>query len=541
MNTSHARTYRLDGEGVTPLAAGELRLRSRWEGGSLVAEGTDTSSQGGVRETLSLGAAGQQLVVAITRTSPGSEGTARTAKLVYERVERELPCTEWTTPCKDWSADTLAPPSLSTVTSAAPSLLAFVGARLLDGRGGPAIDDTTILVENGRIARLGPSSLVDVPQGATRLDLAGKTILPGLVNAHGHVGTTRGLDSSPAVYTEENVRAQLHLYARYGVTTVASLGGDGEAGIRVRDAQAKGQAGDREAGGARLLLAGPVVVADTPEGARKQVAALAASKVDLVKIRVDDNLGRTKKMAPEVYRAVIEEAHARGLRVAAHLYYLDDAKDLVRAGADLLGHSVRDLEVDEELIDLLRASGVCLSPTLTREVSTYVYASRPAFFDDPFFRRAADPEVLEQLADPERQRRVRESPDSAVYQRALETASANLLRLHRAGVPIAFGTDSGPPGRFQGYFEHLELLLMAAAGLSPHDVLVAATRDAARCLRRDDVGTLEPGKWADLLVLEADPLADLRNLQRIHSVWIGGRRVEDAVAGAAEGPASGSR
>ena len=534
MNTSHARAYRPDAEGVTPLASGELRLRSRWEGSSLVAEGTDTSSQVKVRETLTLEDAGNRLVVEITHTEPppaaGGESQVRSATLVYRRSDSELPCTQWTTPCKDWTAETAARSTGSTS-------LAFVGARLLDGRGGPPIDNTTILVDNGRIARLGPSSQVDVPQGATRIDLAGKTVLPGLVNAHGHVGMTRGLEQGPPVYTDENVRAQLQLYARYGVTTVASLGGDGEAGIRVRDAQAAEHAGDRDAAGARLLLAGPVVVADTPEAAREQVAALAAMKVDLVKIRVDDNLGRTQKMTPEVYRAVIEEAHARGLRVAAHLYYLDDAKGLARAGVDLLAHSVRDREVDDELIALLREKNICVVPTLTREVSTYVYATRPAFFDDPFFRRAADSAVLEQLADPERQRRVRENPDSAVYERALATASANLLRLARAGVPIAFGTDSGPAGRFQGYFEHLELRLMAAAGLAPHDVLIAATRDAARCLHRDDIGTLETGKRADFLVLDADPLADLRNLERIHSVWIGGR----SVVGAAVETASSGR
>ena len=182
---------------------------------------------------------------------------------------------------------------------------------------------------------------------------------------------------------------QLGLYARYGVTTVVSLGDDREAGIRVRDQQ-----DTPELNRARLYVAGPVVTAQTPDDARANVNELVDMDVDLVKIRVDDNLGRTTKMSEAVYSAVIDQAHARGLRLAAHLYYLEDAKSLLRAGADLLAHSIRDQDVDEELIDLLKARDVCVCPTLMREVSTFVYESRPAFFDDPFFLRDTDPAVL---------------------------------------------------------------------------------------------------------------------------------------------------
>ncbi|HVS15114.1 MAG TPA: amidohydrolase family protein [Thermoanaerobaculia bacterium] len=508
-NTSHARTYVPGSASATPLGAGEVTVRSRWEGGALVAEGRDGDARRDVHERIERSAedAGARLVVAITIRGEQGEASSR---LVYRPLAAELPCAEWSTPCKDWSQP--GPP------------IGFVGARLIDGRGGPAIEPATVVVEAGRIVAIGPSEEVAVPPAAGRVDLGGRAVIPGLVNAHGHVGIARGLDSGLEVYTAANLRAQLETYARYGVTTVASLGGGGPVGVRVRDEPWPGPAR------ARLLLAGPVVVARTPEDARAQVAAVAALGADLVKIRVDDNLGRTSKMSPEVYRAVIGEAHARGLRVAAHLFYLEDAKGLLRAGADLLAHSVRDRAVDDELIALLRERGACVSPTLTRELSAFVYQDRPAFFDDPFFLRSADPEVLERLADPEHRRRVRESPEAAAYERALGVAKGNLLRLVAAGVPIAFGTDSGPPGRFQGYFEHLELELMAEAGMSPTQVLLAATRDAARCLGLDEVGTLAPGHRADFVVLDADPLEDVRNLRRIHSVWIGGRAV------AANGP-----
>jgi imidazolonepropionase-like amidohydrolase len=222
---------------------------------------------------------------------------------------------------------------------------------------------------------------------------------------------------------------------------------------------------------------------------------------------------------------VIEQAHRHGLRVAAHVYYLEDAKSALRAGADFIAHSVRDRDVDEELVRLLKERDVCLSPTLMREVSTYVYESEPPFFSDPFFLREADPAVLAQLRDPKRQEGLRTSPSAQPYKKALEVASRNLKALSDAGVRIAMGTDTGPPGRFQGYFEHMELELMAKAGLTPRQVIASATGTAARCLRLPDAGTLRPGAWADFVVLRGNPLDDVRQTRTIESVWISGRQV----------------
>ena len=400
------------------------------------------------------------------------------------------------------------------------NVVAFVGATIIDGTGAEPINDAVMIVRDGRIEAIGPDGSVDIPRSAERVDLAGRTVMPGLINTHGHVGDTRGLETGH--YSEENVLRQLALYARYGVTTVNSLGGDGPEGIRVRDAQ-----NTPTLNRARLYAAGTVVTGDTPDAARQIVEENAAMNVDFIKIRVDDNLGTASKMTPEIFSAVIEAAHDRGLRVASHVYYLEDAKALLRSGTDFVAHSVRDRDVDTEFIDLLIARDVCYSPTLTREVSTFVYEDVPEFFEDPFFLQEADPADLDALKQPERQQRVRESRSAQQYKQALEVGLRNLKRLVDGGATIAFGTDTGPAARFQGYFEHMELALMADAGLSPMQILVSATGDAARCLGLDDVGTLERGKWADFVVLTEDPLADILNSRSIESVWIAGNRVPD--------------
>jgi imidazolonepropionase-like amidohydrolase len=305
------------------------------------------------------------------------------------------------------------------------------------------------------------------------------------------------------------------------VTTVASLGGDAAPGFARREAQRRAPHSD-----ARLYVAGPVLAPRTPEDARRDVDRVAATRPDWIKIRVDDNLGTAQKMPEPVYAAVIDQAHRHGLRVAAHMFYLDDAKRLVRAGADLLAHSVRDLAVDDELIALMKGRDICLCPTLMREVQAFVYADTPGFFADPFFVRHADPAVVAALASPARQASVRANRQTALYRQAHGVAAANVRRLAEAGVRIAFGTDTGPPGRFQGYFEHLELEEMAKAGLSTEAVLRSATSDAATCLKTPEIGALRPGALADLLVLARNPLESIANSRTIERVWIGGREVD---------------
>ena len=402
-----------------------------------------------------------------------------------------------------------------------PGLQAFIGARLIDGTGGPVIEDSVLVVRDGRIEAAGSRDGVEVPPDAEQVDVGGRTILPGLINAHGHINNVRGLESDPSFYTEEHVENQLGLYARYGITTVFSLGGDGPEGMLVRDRQ-----DNPELDRARLYVAGAIVTGPSPEEAREQVSTVAASGADVVKIRVDDNLGSSTKMTPETYQAVIAASHEQSLDLTAHMYYLEDAKGLLRAGADLLAHSVRDSEVDDELVSLLRDSGACYCPTLMREVSTYVYETRPDWFDDPFFLKEADPAVILALEEPDYQERLQNSRSAQTYKTQLAVAKQNLKILSDAGIPIAMGTDTGPAARFQGYFEHGELALMVEAGLTPMQAIVASTSDAARCMNVEaDLGSLEAGKWADFLVLGENPLEDIANTHSLESVYIAGNAV----------------
>jgi imidazolonepropionase-like amidohydrolase len=317
-------------------------------------------------------------------------------------------------------------------------------------------------------------------------------------------------------YDRANLIRQLRLYAEYGITTVNSLGGDEQEGAALRDEQSMTGL-DR----ARIFVAGAVVTGSTVQAALAQVQQNADMGVDWMKLRVDDNLGTSQKMSPEVYSAIIDRSHELGLRLASHLFYLSDAKALLRAGTDFIAHSVRDRNVDDEFLGLLAQSGICYTPTLTREVSTFVYEDRPDFFDDPFFLSHADPAVLEQLQEPDRQARyARARP----YKEALQVALRNLKTISDAGLPVVMGTDTGPAARFQGYFEHMEFDLMAEAGLTPEQILRSATGVAAECLRLDDeIGTLRPNRWADFVVLTENPLVDIRNARSIESVWIGGK------------------
>jgi imidazolonepropionase-like amidohydrolase len=401
----------------------------------------------------------------------------------------------------------------------AQAVKAYTDARIITGTSNRAIENGVLVVRNGRIEAVGPASEVRVPAGAETISLRGKTIIPGLINAHGHVGSTDGLRSGPEVYTEQNVVKQLGLYARYGVTTIVSLGDDGPAGIKVRDAQ-----NQPSLNRARLFVAGPVLAANTAEEARRKVNEIAEMKTNYVKIRVDDNLGTTPKMPPDVYRAVIDEAHKRSMPVATHMYYLEDARELLRAGTDFLAHSIRDKEVDAAFIALMKEKGIALCPTLTREVSAYVYESTPAFFKDPFLLAEADPALMRELENPTRQK-AQQTARAQSYKQALAMAQKNLKTLHAAGIPIAFGTDTGPTGRFQGYFEHMELELMAQAGLSPMDILLTATAVPAKVHKLQGIGTLAAGNWADFVVLGRNPLEDIKNTRSIESVWIAGNRV----------------
>jgi imidazolonepropionase-like amidohydrolase len=204
---------------------------------------------------------------------------------------------------------------------------------------------------------------------------------------------------------------------------------------------------------------------------------------------------------------------------------MEDAARLLEMGTGLIAHSVRDQQVTDEFVQALLDAGICYVPTLVREVSTFVYATRPDWFDDPFFLEAASRAEIERVTAADFQARVAESPTAAGYREALDRAKLNLRTLVGSGVPVAFGTDSGPAGRFPGYFEHLEFDLMADAGMTPAEIMLSATSVAAACLRLNDVGSLAPGKWADFIVFNENPLDDIANARTIERVFIAGNEV----------------
>ncbi len=410
------------------------------------------------------------------------------------------------------------------------------GARLIDGTGRPPIEGSVVVIEDGKVRSVGTRQGTRVPQGSRRIDLRGKTIIPALICLHAHLGMTRnGVSLDKSAYTEENVRRQLEKYLAYGVGTVVSLGSDQELIYQLREATRSGKLP-----GTRLYTAGrgfgvprgyPPTLASgedvyrpqTPEQARAEVSELAARHPDFVKMWVDDDFGRLPKMKPEIYRAIIEEAHQRHLRVIAHVFYLADAKDLVQAGLDGLGHSVRDQPVDRELIDAMKARKVFQIPTLVRDESTFIYARSAPWLDDPFFQAGVDASALEILRSPAFLTKFRANPDLPKLQAAFEMGKKNLKALADAEVDIGLGTDSGPPLRFQGYFEHRELQLLVESGMTPLQAIVTATGASAKILGARDLGTLEPGKRADFLVLDANPLDDIHNTEKLSAVWKSGR------------------
>lgn len=395
---------------------------------------------------------------------------------------------------------------------------AFVGATIIDGTGMLPIQNGSVIVIDGIVTNIGFQGDVAIPKGATVIDLSGKFIMPGLINAHGHIGGTEGLQGGK--YSKANVLRDLTLNARYGVTTVVSLGGDEQASIELRNTQ-----NTTSLNRSRLFLAGTIVTGDTPEQVRSVVQENAATAVDFIKIRVDDNLGNSVKMSPEIYTAVINEAHMNDVPVAAHLFYLEDAKELLNAGADFIAHSIRDQIVDKEIIDLIKAKDVYYCPTLMREVSTFVYESTPEFFSDPFFLMETEAAIIDALNNPERQNGIRNSTSAKAYKAALKVAMTNLKLLSDNGVKIVMGTDAGPPGRFQGYFEHQELELMVEAGMTPMQVIQSATANAAAYLGLEKLGAIKKGNWADFLVLNANPLEEIANTKNLNSVFIAGNKV----------------
>jgi imidazolonepropionase-like amidohydrolase len=407
---------------------------------------------------------------------------------------------------------------------------------LIDGSGGNPVPDAAIVITAGRVSYAGPATGAKAPKDAQTIDLTGKYVMPGIINLHGHLGNVVDLQQDPSFYTRENVEKNLKLYASYGVTSMVSMGSDKELIFDIRQQQRAGRptmtrvfTAGRGFTGYPTTVPGnkgiPFEVANDAE-IEKDIAWLASKKVDLVKIWVDDHLGREKKISLDLCKAIIEDARKRHMRVAAHVFYLADAKALVDYGLAELAHSVRDQPVDDALIESMKRHGAIQTATLAREAALFAFSKPSPMLNDEFFTRGISPAVLQTLRSPEYQAKQRADHDFDKYPGFLEMAQKNLKKLSDAGVKIGFGTDTGPPGRFQGFGEHWEMELMVQAGLTPKQVITAASKTAAEFLGAKDLGTIERGHWADLVVLGANPLDDILNTRKIEAVYIAGNKVK---------------
>ena len=370
--------------------------------------------------------------------------------------------------------------------------------------------------------------------------MSGKYVMPGIINIHGHLGNTLGLVQDPKNYTRENLSNNLATYASYGVTSVLSMGTDQEAMYALRSEQRAGRPkttrifsaarGFTGKGGYPTSAQGMKGVPFEVESAAQAKADVEDNvkrKADIIKIWVDDHLGKERKIPIDLSKAIIDAAHSNHLKVAAHIFYLDDAKKLVNAGLDGLAHSVRDAPVDDELIALMKRKGAWqAAATLTREVSAFIYATPPDWLKDPFFTRSISADTLKTLNSPEFIKKAAADPDFSKLPGFLETAKKNLKRLADAGVKYGFGTDTGPPTRFPGYFEHMEMEMMVQSGLTPMQVIVAASKSNAEFLGQSkNLGTIESGHWADLVVLGRNPLENIKNTRTVEQVYIAGNRI----------------
>jgi imidazolonepropionase-like amidohydrolase len=436
------------------------------------------------------------------------------------------------------ACSTPAEPPAPAPTSTAVVLRNFT---LIDGNGGAPVSNAALVVDDGRIAWVGPATQLQAPSGAAVQDLSGKFIMPGIIDLHVHVAESDGVTQDPkTLFTRDNVLAHLKLYASYGVTTVASMGTDQPLVYEIREEQRRSRPHE-----ARIFTTGRGFTAkggyptqpggipgvpheeNDPAQAAADVRVLATHHPDLVKIWVDDHFGALPKIPIRVSKAIIDAAHEEKLKAVTHLFYRKDAKDLVDAGVDGFAHSVRDAAVDEELISAMKAHGTwMMSATLAREASMFAFADPEPMLSDPFFARVVPDKVQALMRTPEFKKRLTADPQFKNYPRYLKTAQQNLKRLADAGVRYGFGTDTGPPSRFGGYGEHWEMALMVEAGLTPAQVITAATKSGAEFLGARDIGTLERGKWADLVVLGANPLDDIKNSRRIDAVYVAGNKVQ---------------
>lgn len=411
------------------------------------------------------------------------------------------------------------------------TVVAYEGATLITGDGGPPLGGGVLLVNDGLITDVGLAANTSIPEGATVVDLSGKTVMPTLVDLHGHLGFMQNLSYEYANYTRENITDQLNRYAYHGVGTIVSLGTDpGELAFTMQADQRAGTLGGARlhtafrgiarpnAGPGALTMRQTALGASTEEEARALVAEIADTKADFVKIWVDDRGGSVDKLTAELYGPIIEEAHARQLQVIAHVFYQEDARELVEAGVDGFAHLPRDVEMDDALVAAIVENDVFVMPNLSISERGQ-HTMPPSWLDDPLLLESVSPQVLARIRTSFENR----SPEAASA--ATESYAAmqqSLRKLAAAGAQLVLGADTGVQDHIQGFMEHRELELIVEAGLSPTEAIAIATSAPAAVLGVN-TGLLAPGKRADFLVLDANPMYGITNTRQISAVYLQGR------------------
>ena len=427
----------------------------------------------------------------------------------------------------------------------------FEGARLITGDDAPPIEDAVFVVDGSLFAAVGRRGEVPIPAGAARVDLTGKTVIPGKVDVHGHIGFQRAADGTMAkeYYTRANLIDHLERLAYYGVSAVVGVGdlvdrSDltgrrtdwGDVPLRVREEVIPGAALFRTAGpGIAWPGAGPQghpsrtdvpYPVTTVAQARAAVADYARMRPTFVKIWIDDREGTMSTLPPPVYRAVIEAAREANLPVAVHNVTLANAKELVRAGVvGWLHLPVRGGEVpDEELLTMIRDSATRGAAPMWFHPNVGTAATSPEDWNDPLLKDTVSEELIEQYwgetlggRTPEAIARAKEN-----LRRLGETTA---LPLRRAGMKIVFGSDTGQSRFFIGWMGQLEFENWVTMGLTPAEAIVAATRDSAAAVGLN-TGLVAPGRTADFVVLDANPLEDIVNSRRIAAVYLRGGKVD---------------
>jgi imidazolonepropionase-like amidohydrolase len=414
--------------------------------------------------------------------------------------------------------------------------------RLIDGNGGAPREHVDLLLSGERIRSVGYDGEFAKIKTAQLITLSGKTVLPGLISDHSHLGLVDGTGTGGNNATPQNILRQLRQYEVFGVTTVMSLGLNQKSFYDLQPALHAGtQPGadffgaDRGFGvkdgappAAMGMTADQVYRPSTVAEARQQVRETAARHPSMIKVWVDDFHGAVPvKVDPAIYRAIIDEAHGQGIRVAAHVYYLEDAKRLVADGVDVLAHGVRDKPVDDEFVRAMKKRGVWYIPTLGLDQSFYLFAKQPELTATPILHQALQPALAAQLADAGwRQKILSDEKKLATDEASFKMNEENALTLYQAGIKVGFGTDSGAtPLRVAGFAEHHELLLLTQAGLTPLQAIGTATKDAAELLHLKDRGVIEKGRLADLLVVDGNPAVNIADVDRIVAVWHRGKQV----------------